>query len=254
MKLYSWNVNGIRAIAKKDFGNQFKSLSPDVLCLQETKATVEQTKDVIAEIAPEYHFYGNEAERKGYSGTAIITKAKPLSVSYDIGIEEHDKEGRVITAEFETFYLVTAYVPNSGSGLVRLDYRTQWDRDFLSYCKKLEATKPVVICGDLNVAHQPIDLKNPKSNYDKSAGYTQKEIDGMDNFLEAGFVDSWRYQNPEEVKYSWWSYRFSARQKNIGWRIDYFLVSKSLSEAINSTEILNDYEGSDHCPVFLELK
>ena len=253
MKLYSWNVNGIRAIAKKDLGDQFKALQADVLCLQETKATVEQTKEVLASIAPNYHVYGNEAERKGYSGTAIISKEEPIEVTYDIGIEEHDQEGRVITAEYKDFYLVTAYVPNSGSGLVRLDYRAKWDEDFLNYCKALEAKKPVVICGDLNVAHQAIDLKNPKSNYNKSAGYTQKEIDGMNQFLSAGFIDTWRDQHPEEIKYSWWSYRFSARKKNIGWRIDYFLISKALESRLKSTEILNDYEGSDHCPVYLEL-
>lgn len=254
MKIISWNVNGVRAIAKKDFGEQFKILNPDVLCLQETKATVAQTQEVIGEIAPDYHFFGNEAERKGYSGTAIISKEAPTTVEYGIGVEEHDQEGRVITAEYDTFYLVTAYVPNSGSGLVRLEYRQQWDTDFLKYCKNLESKKPVVICGDLNVAHQAIDLKNPKNNYNKSAGYTQKEIDGLEAFMNEGFVDTWRSQHPDEVKYSWWSYRFSARQKNIGWRIDYFLTSKVLIDKLQSTAILNDFTGSDHCPVQIEIE
>jgi len=253
MKIISWNVNGIRAIAKKGFAAIIKNENPDVFCLQETKATVAQTIEVLKDDLPEYEFYGNEATKKGYSGTAIITKTKPISVLYGIGIEEHDDEGRVITAEFEDYFLVTVYVPNSKSGLERLDYRKTWDADFLAFCLNLEDKKPVIVCGDLNVAHQAIDLKNPKSNYNKSAGYTQTEIDGMDNWLKNGYLDSYRLFYPDEVKYSWWSYRFSARTKNIGWRIDYFLVSNKLKSKLKTAEIHNDLLGSDHCPVSIIL-
>jgi len=201
MKIISWNVNGIRAIMKKDFLKDINTLNPDVFCLQETKAQVDQVNEALAELQG-YYIYANHAERKGYSGTAICSKTEPLSITYDIGIEEHDKEGRVVTAEFDQFYLVTVYVPNSGQGLVRLDYRETWDRDLLAYLKNLEKTKPVVLCGDLNVAHKAIDLANPKSNYNKTAGYTQKEINGLDKILIDGFIDTWRHFHPDEVKYS----------------------------------------------------
>ena len=229
-----------------------QALNPDVICLQETKATVEQVKETLASIT-DYHIFANEAERKGYSGTAILTKSKPLSVRYDMGVSEHDHEGRIICAEYASFFLVTVYVPNSGSELARLGYRQQWDRDFLRYLKGLESQKPVLVCGDFNVAHRAIDLARPKENYNKAAGYMQEEIDGMDAFEQAGLLDTFRVLHPEGVKYSWWSYRAGARQNNIGWRIDYFLASKALMSAISSAEILNDVMGSDHCPVKVTL-
>lgn len=252
MRLVSWNVNGIRAAMKKDFVQSLAAMETDVLCLQETKAQDEQVAEALAEING-YHLYSNSAEKKGYSGTAILSKSEPLSVQYDMGIEEHDQEGRVIAAEFERFYLVTVYTPNSGNGLKRLDYRQQWDADFLVYLQQLEKQKPVVLCGDLNVAHKDIDLARPKPNYNKSAGYTQAEIDGLDNLVAAGFVDTFRAQCPEEVKYSWWSYRAGARAKNVGWRIDYFMVSASLQGNVTGADILNEVMGSDHCPVLLDL-
>ena len=249
MKLISWNVNGIRAIMKKDFQKSIKELEADVLCIQETKASAEQVK-IALELVNGYHVYANASKvRKGYSGTAILSKKEPLKVHYDMGVEEHDQEGRVIAAEYEDFILVTAYVPNSGNELVRLDYRAQWDKDFLNYLKKLEEKKPVIVCGDFNVAHEPIDIARPKANYNKSAGYTQKEIDGFDGFIGHGFVDTFRRKYPEEVKYSWWSYRAGAREKNVGWRIDYFLVSNSFMPKVKEAFILNEYYGSDHCPL-----
>ena len=248
MKIVSWNVNGIRAIMKKGFIESVNDINPDILCLQETKAQDDQVREALFGI-DDYQLYVNSAERKGYSGTAILTRPEPLSVQYDMGIEEHDKEGRVIAAEYKDYFLVTVYTPNSGSELVRLDYRKKWDQDFLHYVKNLEKTKHVIICGDLNVAHQPIDLKNPKANYNKTAGYTQVEIDGFENLLKAGFVDTFRHFYPDTVKYSWWSYRFNSRAKNIVWRIDYFLVSESLLPRVKDSFILNEYEGSDHCPV-----
>lgn len=252
MKILSFNVNGIRAIAGKNFISDMQAVNADVICLQETKATVEQVKETVAPLA--YPFvYANEAERKGYSGTAIISKTAPLSVTYDMGIAEHDKEGRVICAEYDAFYLITVYVPNSGSELLRLGYRQTWDADFLNYLKGLEAKKPVVVCGDLNVAHKSIDLARPKANYNKSAGHMQEEMDGMDNFVTAGLADSFRYKHGEQVKYSWWSYRGGAREKNIGWRIDYFLVSESFLPKVTDATIHNEIHGSDHCPVGLEL-
>lgn len=253
MKIISWNINGIRAITKKDFFDDIAMMDPDILCLQETKAQDDQVKNALATMT-EYHQYFNSAERKGYSGVTILSKEKPLSVTYGIGIEEHDQEGRVLCAEYENFYLVNVYVPNSGQKLVRLDYRKQWDEDFRKYLENLKKTKPVVLCGDLNVAHRAIDLKNDKSNYNKTAGYTQVEIDGMDNLLASGFVDTFRHFHPEEVAYTYWSYRFKARERNTGWRIDYFLVSKSLVEKINKVEILSDYYGSDHCPIQLDIQ
>ncbi|MFZ6053115.1 exodeoxyribonuclease III [Halocola ammonii] len=253
MNLISWNVNGIRAIAKKNFAEQIEKLNPDILCLQETKAQQDQVVEAIDHVNG-YHVFTNSADRKGYSGTAILSKEEPKNLIYGIGVEHHDTEGRVITAEFDDYFVVTAYVPNSGQKLVRLDYREQWDRDFLAFVKDLESTKPVILCGDLNVAHQPIDIARPKANYNKSAGYTQKEIDGMTRFLESGFVDTFRRFYPDEVKYSWWSYRMNAREKNIGWRLDYFLVSEKLFSKVEEAFILNDFYGSDHCPVGIQLK
>ncbi|WP_432458851.1 MULTISPECIES: exodeoxyribonuclease III [unclassified Agarivorans] len=252
MRLVSWNVNGIRAVMKKDFMSFFEAMQTDVLCLQETKAQDDQVLAAL-EALQGYHIYSNSAVKKGYSGTAILSKEKPLAVEYDMGIEEHDQEGRVIAAEYQEFILVTVYTPNSGSELKRLDYRQQWDADFLSYLKSLEARKPVLVCGDLNVAHKDIDLARPKPNYNKSAGYMQAEIDGIDNLTAAGFVDTFRLKKQDEVKYSWWSYRAGARGRNIGWRIDYFLVSEAFADKVSDADILNEVMGSDHCPVQVDL-
>jgi exodeoxyribonuclease-3 len=253
MKLVSWNVNGIRAISKKGFTDMRKEIDADVLCLQETKAQVHQVEEAL-DLEAGLVSYANEAERKGYSGTALITKSNPSQLIYKLGVEEHDKEGRITAAEFPDFYLVNVYTPNSGNLLVRLDYRVQWDKDFLIFIKALESHKPVIICGDLNVAHQPIDLKHPKSNYNKTSGYTQKEIDGLSNILNEGYIDSFRFQHPETVAYSYWSFRMNARANNVGWRIDYFLVSDQLKDKIKSSFILKKYEGSDHCPVGIEIE
>lgn len=253
MKLISWNVNGIRAIAKKDFFDQIKKMNPDVLCLQETKAQDDQVKEALKDLNS-YFIYSNSAFKKGYSGIAILSKKQPLNLFYGIGIEEHDQEGRVITAEFDDFYLTVVYVPNSGSELKRLDYRQIWDAEFLKFLKKLEEKKPVLFCGDLNVAHKPIDLANPKANYNKYAGFMQEEIDGMDNFIKADFIDTYRYFNPQKEKaYTWWSFRGGARERNVGWRIDYFLVSKSIIDKIKNAEIHDNEYGSDHCPVSIEI-
>lgn len=254
MKIISWNVNGIRAVAKKDFVESVAKMAPDILCIQETKAQDDQVKEVIDANLEGYHLFSNSAVRKGYSGTAILTKEEPIQVLKDIGVEEHDQEGRVLAAEYKDFYLVTTYVPNSGQGLVRLDYRQGWDKDFLNYLKKLEESKPVIVCGDMNVCNKEIDIARPKPNYNKSAGYTQIEIDGMDNFVNAGLVDTFRQQHPDEVKYSWWSYRGGAREKNIGWRLDYFLVSESIMPRVSESFILNDIHGSDHCPVGISIE
>lgn len=252
MRIISFNVNGIRAITAKTFVQDMQHLNPDIFCLQETKATVDQVKEALAALT-DYEIFANEAERKGYSGTAIATKHKPLNVTYDMGREEHDREGRVICAEFDSFFVVTVYVPNSGSELARLPYRQTWDRDFLSYLKHLESSKPVVVCGDFNVAHKPLDLSRPKENYNKAAGYMQEEIDGMEAFVANGWVDTFRYMHPDTAKYSWWSYRAGARQNNIGWRIDYFLMSNKLLPALKEATIHNEVLGSDHCPVGIEL-
>lgn len=253
-KLVSWNVNGIRAITKKDFFEDVSTMDPDVLCLQETKATVEATKDALTPLEG-YHIYGNESKaRKGYSGTAIISKTEPINVTYDIGHPEHDQEGRVITAEYADYFVVVVYVPNSGDGLKRIDYRETWDRAFFDYCKGLEAQKPVIVNGDLNVAHTELDIARPKPNYNKSAGYTQREIDGLSHWLNNGFVDSFRHFYPEEVKYSWWNYRFKARERNVGWRIDYFLISEGLMDSVKDALIFNEHYGSDHCPVGVLLE
>lgn len=252
MKIISFNVNGIRAVVKKSFIDDMRQIDPDVICLQETKATVEQVKEAVEDLG-DYHVYANEAERKGYSGTAILTKHQPISVSYYIGVGDHDNEGRVTCAEYEDFFIVTVYVPNSGSELLRLEYRQSWDKEFLNYLRRLEETKPVVVCGDFNVAHKAIDLARPKENYNKAAGYMQEEIDGMDRYAANGFIDTFRSMNGDQVKYSWWSYRAGARQKNVGWRIDYFLVSEKFLPKVKEAFILNDILGSDHCPVGIIL-
>lgn len=252
MNITSWNVNGIRAIVKKDFFESVKILSPDILCLQETKAQENEVKKELLRLT-DYQLSCNSAEKKGYSGTAVLSKLKPITIVEGINILEFDTEGRVICSEYSQFYLVNVYTPNSGQGLKRLGYRKKWDIAFLKYLKNLERIKPVIVCGDLNVAHHAIDLKNDKSNYNKTAGYTQTEIDGMTNIINAGFIDSFRYLHPNEVAYSYWSYRFNARERNTGWRIDYFLVSKKLVNKIKSSRILSDYYGSDHCPISLEI-
>jgi exodeoxyribonuclease-3 len=252
--LVCWNVNGIRSIIKKDFLKDIKTLNPDMLCLQETKASVEEVKNVL-ELLPGYKGYINSSKaRQGYSGTAILTKTEPLGVTYDMNHAEHDQEGRVITAEYPAFYLVTVYTPNSGEGLKRLDYREKWDEEFRKYLIGLQQKKPVIVCGDLNVAHQPIDIARAKDNYNKSAGYTQREIDGFQRLLDTGFVDTFRHFHPDVVKYTYWNYMFNARARNVGWRIDYFLVSKTLLPQVRQALIYNEYLGSDHCPVGLQLE
>ena len=249
-KMISWNVNGLRACVTKGFLDYFKEADADVFCLQETKLQAGQIDLPL----PGYHQYWNYAEKKGYSGTAMFTKEEPISVSYGIGMEEHDKEGRVITAEFPEYYVVTCYTPNSQDGLARLPYRREWNAAFLAYLKKLEEKKPVVFCGDLNVAHKEIDLKNPKTNR-KNAGFTDEEREDFTTLLNAGFIDTFRYFYPDaEGIYSWWSYRFKARDKNSGWRIDYFCVSDSLKDRLESAAIHTEVYGSDHCPVEVVLK
>ncbi len=249
MKLISWNVNGIRACLTKGFAETFKKMDADIFCIQETKCQPEQV-----ELEFEgYTSYWNSAEKKGYSGTAIFTKQKPLNVTYGIGIEEHDKEGRVITLEFEEFYMVDIYTPNSKRELERLDYRQIWEDEIRKYLLKLNETKPVIMCGDLNVAHEEIDLKNPKTNR-KNAGFTDEERQKMTELLDAGFTDTFRYLYPDkENAYSWWSYMGHAREKNVGWRIDYFIVSKSIENKIKEATIYPEIMGSDHCPVGLEI-
>jgi len=248
MKLISWNVNGLRACEGKGFSNIFKELDADFFCLQETKMQEGQL-DLKFD---EYESYWNYAEKKGYSGTAIFTKHQPLAVSYGIGKEEHDHEGRVITLEMEQFYLVTCYTPNSQDGLKRLDYRMTWEDDFRAYLMALDQKKPVIVCGDLNVAHEEIDLKNPKTNR-MNAGFTDQEREKFTTLLNSGFIDTFRTLYPEQVTYSWWSYRFQARQKNAGWRIDYFVTSERLRPQIADAKIHTDILGSDHCPVELDL-
>lgn len=254
MKLISWNVNGVRAVTKKNFFEDFNKMDADVLCLQETKAQDDQVAEALAPLEG-YYIYSNSAVKKGYSGTAIISKTEPLSISRDIQIEEHDTEGRVLCAEYPDFYLINVYVPNSGSELKRLPYRQDWDKSFFNYLKKLEETKPVIVCGDFNVAHTAIDLARPKPNYNKSAGFTQDEIDGMDRFTQGGLKDSFRHFYPDATeKYSWWSYRAGARAKNIGWRIDYFLVSEAFLSNLKDASICPEILGSDHCPVTITLQ
>ncbi len=253
MKIISFNVNGIRAITGKSFLQDMQRVNADIICLQETKATVDQVKETVASLS-EYHVFAHEADKKGYSGTAILTKTKPHNITYHIGIEEHDMEGRTICAEYDEFFLVNVYVPNSGSELARLGYRQTWDRDFLSFLKNLEKIKPVIVCGDFNVAHKAIDLARPKANYNKSAGFMQEEIDGMDAFTTHGLMDTFRHIHKDAIdKYTWWSYRAGAREKNIGWRIDYFLVSQSYLGKVTDAFILNEIHGSDHCPVGITL-
>ena len=253
MKLVSWNVNGLRAVINKGFADFFEKVNADIFCIQETKMQEEQIDENISNIFKEYNTYWNSAEKKGYSGTAIFTKIKPINVTYGIGIEEHDKEGRVITLEFEKFYMVNCYTPNSQRELTRLDYRMTWEEEFRKYLLKLDEIKPVVMCGDLNVAHNEIDLKNPKTNK-RNAGFTLEERTKMTELLEAGFVDTFRYLYPDKTDmYTWWSYMFKAREKNAGWRIDYFIVSKSIESKIKESYIFSDIMGSDHCPVGLEL-
>ena len=254
MKIISWNVNGIRAVVKKDFYNYIEEMDADVYCFQETKATPEQVNEALRSMLG-YTIYANSAVRKGYSGTAIVCRKQPISVSYDMGMEEHDSEGRVITAEYPDFYLVCVYTPNSGSELLRLEYRQVWDKDFYAYIKTLEEKKPVVVCGDLNVAHRPIDLAHPAANYNKAAGYMQQEIDGFDRYVNGGFDDTFRVFYPDAVqKYSWWSYRAGARERNVGWRIDYFLSSHSFTPRVKNAFILPEVYGSDHCPVGVEIE
>lgn len=249
MKLISWNVNGLRAIMGKNFMEFFKEIDADCFCLQETKLQEGQIEMDL----PGYHQYWCYADKKGYSGTAIFTKKEPMSVRYGIGIDEHDHEGRVITLEFEDFYLITVYVPNSQDELRRLDYRMKWEDDFKAYLKELEKTKPVIFCGDLNVAHKEIDLKNPKTNR-RNAGFTDEERGKMSALLDDGFIDTFRYFYPEEVVYSWWSYRFRAREKNTGWRIDYFICSEALKDRLKDAKIHTEVMGSDHCPVELDIE
>lgn len=250
MKFISWNVNGLRACMNKGFEHFFKEADADIFCVQETKLQQGQI-----DFDPEgYYSYWNYAEKKGYSGTAVFTKEKPINVTYGMGIEEHDKEGRLITLEFDEFYFLTVYVPNSQRGLARLDYRMKWEEDFLSYIKALDEKKPIIFCGDLNVAHEEIDLKNPKTNHE-NAGFSDAEREKMTNILESGFTDTFRYFYPDRQGiYSWWSYMFKAREKNAGWRIDYFISSKRLDSKLISADILTDILGSDHCPVMLEIK
>lgn len=250
MKLISWNVNGLRACVKKGFFDVFRSCDADMFCLQETKLQPEQAPK---EGWDGYWEYWYSAEKKGYSGTALFSKQKPELVTFGIGLDEHDKEGRVITAEYEAFYLVTCYTPNSQSELARLEYRMQWEDAFRDYLLELDAVKPVILCGDLNVAHNEIDLKNPKTNR-QNAGFTQEERDKMTQLLQSGFTDSFRFLYPDaEGAYSWWSYRFKARQNNAGWRIDYFIVSNRIADRIRDAKILSDIMGSDHCPVELDI-
>ena len=249
MKFISWNVNGLRACVGKEFEQQFKDLDADFFCLQETKMQAGQLDLSF----PGYESYWNYADKKGYSGTAIYTKHKPLSVTYGIDIDEHDHEGRVITLEMEDFYLVTVYTPNSQDGLRRLEYRMKWEDDFQAYLHKLDEKKPVIVCGDMNVAHQEIDLKNPKTNH-KNAGFTDEEREKMTQLLNNGFIDTFRTLYPEQVTYSWWSYRFRAREKNTGWRIDYFLISERLKDRLEDAKIHTEIMGSDHCPVEIVLK
>ena len=252
MKLISWNVNGLRAVIKKGFKEFFEKEDADIFCIQETKMQQDQIDDEIKSLFSKYNCYWNSAIRKGYSGTAVFTKQKPLNVTYGIGIEEHDQEGRIITLEFEKFYLVNCYTPNSKRELERLEYRMTWEDEIKNYLLKLNETKPVILCGDLNVAHEEIDLKNPKTNR-HNAGFTDEERGKMTELLDAGFTDTFRYLYPEKIEYSWWSYMGHAREKNVGWRIDYFIVSNDFRENIKEAKIYSAVMGSDHCPVGIEL-
>ncbi len=254
LHLVNWNVNGIRSIVKKGFLKDIEELDPDVLCLQETKGAEDEVATTLEQLKG-YHVYVNSSKaRKGYSGTALLSKVDPINVTYDIGIEEFDQEGRVITAEFLQHFVVTVYTPNAGDGLARLDFREQWDEAFKNYVNWLARRKPVIVCGDLNVAHHEVDIARPKENYNKSAGYTQREIDGFQRLLDSGFTDTFRALHPKEVKYSYWNYVTFAREKNLGWRIDYFLVSNKLFDKVKAAEVYDQYMGSDHCPVGVKLE
>ena len=253
MKLISWNVNGLRAVIGKGFNTFFENIDADIFCIQETKMQKEQVTEDIKDVIKGRYEYWNSAEKKGYSGTAIFSKVKPINITYGIGIEEHDKEGRIITAEFERFFLVNCYTPNSKRELERLEYRMIWEDEIRKYLNTLNKTKPVIYCGDLNVAHNEIDLKNPSTNH-KNAGFTDQERNKMTELLNTGFIDSFRYLYPNKIGiYSWWSYMAKAREKNIGWRIDYFIVSDSIKDKIIDAKILTEVLGSDHCPVELEI-
>jgi len=252
MRIISFNVNGIRATVKKGLAESIQQMKPDIIGFQETKANDEQVAEALKNISG-YHLYSSSAVRPGYSGTAILSKIKPIQVTFGLGKEIHDQEGRTITAEFEDFFLVNSYIPNSGSELARLPYRKEWDADMLQHLQALEKKKPIVFMGDMNVAHQPIDLANPKSNYNKSAGYTQDEIDGMNNYKNQ-FIDTFRHLHPDQIKYSWWSARFNSRAKNVGWRIDYFFISPNLLKNLKKAFIMPEVMGSDHCPLGIELE
>ncbi|MEN8695856.1 MAG: exodeoxyribonuclease III [Bacteroidia bacterium] len=252
MQIISWNVNGVRATVKKGLIDIINDSGADIYCLQETKAQDDQVQEALADLNG-FHIYSNSATKKGYSGVAILSKTEPICVTTDMGIAEHDDEGRIICAEYADFYVVNVYVPNSGAGLKRLEYRATWDEAFKNYLNDLQSKKPIVVTGDFNVAHRAIDLKNDKSNYNKTSGYTQVEIDGLDSILGIGLKDSFRELHPEEVKYSFWSMRFNARKNNAGWRIDYFLVSDTLMPKMTDAFIDNDTFGSDHCPVGITL-
>lgn len=252
MRIISWNVNGIRAITQKNFFQDVERLKPDILCLQEIKADEATVREQLKSLS-EYSIYVNPAEKKGYSGTAILSRQPAISVTTALDEDPFVSEGRVQCAEFNQFFLVNVYVPNSGQGLKRLEYREEWDAAFLEYIKELQTQKPVVLCGDMNVAHRPIDLKNDKSNYNKTAGYTQIEIDALDRLLASGLVDLYREQNPEKVAYTYWSYRFKARERNTGWRIDYFLISPELRPRVEDVTIFDQVMGSDHCPIGLTM-
>ena len=253
MKIVSWNVNGIRAIAKKNFFADLDLIGADIMCLQETKANENQVAETLNPLNG-FHIYSNSAQKPGYSGTSVISKTEPLNVTKGINQPEHDTEGRVLNLEYEFFFLINVYVPNSGSELKRLGYRQEWDLAFFNYLKNLERQKPVIVCGDLNVAHKDIDLARPKANYNKFAGYMQEEIDGMDRFTNGGLADTFRRLHPGETdRYTWWSYRLDARTKNVGWRIDYFLVSEHFLPSVENAFILENIVGSDHCPVGIEI-
>ena len=254
MKLISWNVNGLRAVINKGFENFFNEIDADIFCIQETKMQKDQIDDNMKRIFEGYYSYWNSAIKKGYSGTAVFSKTEPIKVTYGIGIEEHDKEGRVITLEYEDFYLVNCYTPNSKRELERLEYRMIWENEFRNYLASLNKIKPVILCGDLNVAHEEIDLKNPKTNR-KNAGFTDEEREKMTELLKSGFTDSFRYLYPNKTEcYSWWSYMGHAREKNVGWRIDYFIISKTIEEKVKDSYIYSNVMGSDHCPVGIELR
>jgi len=254
LNLVNWNVNGIRAIIKKDFVRDIKAMSPDIFCLQETKGPEDEVAAAL-ELFQDYKVYVNSSKaRKGYSGTALLSREEPVNVTYDMAMEEYDQEGRVITAEYLNYFVVTVYTPNSGEGLSRLDYREKWDMEFNHYVSWLMKRKPVILCGDFNVAHKEIDLARPKENYNKTAGYTQKEIDGFQRLLDLGLTDTFRQFHPEEKKYSYWDYVTFARDRNMGWRIDYFLLSNLLADRAKEASIFNEHFGSDHCPVGLKIE